>query len=135
MYTISHIPVPRMYEQSYMPFLCFSFLSFIIYFYSTQNTCTSNRTHTHFLCFFFLSLLRQVYDYLMVSVTSTLHFRDTLHFHHQHRQQRMPLGHPLLSKGMFVAPQAHREETGPKRRQTRRLGLGVFFLNYFSLFY
>src|ERR1700678_3219094 len=37
----------------------------------------------------------------MVSVTSTLHFRDTLHFHHQQRQQRMPLGHPLSSKGMF----------------------------------
>src|ERR1700678_4451818 len=117
MYTISHIPVPRMYEQSYMPFLCFSFLSFFIYFYS-------NRTHI-FYVFFFLSLLRQLYDYLMVSVTSTLHFRDTLHLHHQHRQQRMPLGHPLSSKGMFLAPQAHKEETGPKRRQTRRLGLGT----------
>src|ERR1700678_678556 len=70
MYTISHIPVLCMYEQSYMPFLCFSFLSFFIYFYSTQS-------YTHFLCFFFLFL---VYDYLMVSVTSTLRFRDTLHF-------------------------------------------------------
>src|SRR5271168_2115358 len=89
MYTISHIPVPRMYEQSYMPFLCFSFLSFFIYFYSTQNTCTSNHIHI-FIYFFFLFLLRQVYDYLMVSVTSTLHFRDTLHFHHQQRRQRMP---------------------------------------------
>src|ERR1700678_2880297 len=76
MYTISHIRVPRMYEQSYMPFLCFSFLSFFIYFYSTQNTCTSNRTHISYV-FFFLFL---VYDYLMVSVTSTLPFRDTLHF-------------------------------------------------------
>src|SRR5271168_5068008 len=121
MYTISHIPVPSMYEQLYMPFLCFSFLSFFIYFYSTQNTCTSNRTHI-FYVFFFLFLLRQVYDYLMVSVTSMLHFRDTLHLHHQHRQQRMPLGHPLSSKGMFLAPQAHKEETGPKQRQTRRLG-------------
>src|ERR1700678_318869 len=79
MYTISHIAVPRMYEQLYRPFLCFSFLSFFIYFYSTQNTCMSN--HTHFLCFFFLFLLRQVYDYLMVSITLTLHFCDPYHNH------------------------------------------------------
>src|SRR5271168_426532 len=32
-----------------MPFLCFSFLSFFIYFYSTQNTCTSNRTHISYV--------------------------------------------------------------------------------------
>jgi len=64
----------------------------------------------------------------MVSVTSTLHFRDTLHFHHQQRQQRMPLGHLLSSKGMFLAPQAHEEETGPQRRVWRRLGpRWVFF--------
>src|ERR1700679_2560076 len=37
------------------------------------------QSYTHFLCFFLLFLLRQVYNYLMVSVTSTLHFCDTLH--------------------------------------------------------
>src|SRR5271168_1996299 len=110
----------------------FSFIFYLFLFYPKRMY---EQSYTHFLCFFFLFLLRQVYDYLMVSVTSTLHFHDTLHFHHQHRQQWMPLGHPLLSKGMFLALQAHREETGPKQRQTCRLGLGAFFLMFFSPFY
>src|ERR1700679_3292334 len=38
------------------------------------------QSYTHFLCFFLLFLLRQVYNYLMVSVTSMLPFCDTLHF-------------------------------------------------------
>src|ERR1700678_914404 len=131
MYTINHIPVPRMYEHAFLMF----FFSFIFYLFLFYPKHVYEQSYTHFLCFFFLFLLRQVYNYLMVSVTSTLHFRDTLHFHHQHQQQWMPLGHPLSSKGMFLAPQAHEEETGPKRRQTRRLGLGAFLKNYFSLFY
>src|SRR5271168_4656434 len=110
------------------------FFSFIFYLFLFYPKHVYEQSYTHFLCFFFLFLLRQVYDYLMVSVTSTLHFRDTLHVHHQHRQQRMPLGHPLSSKGMFLAPQAHEEEKGPKRRVWRRLGPRcIFFILFFSV--
>src|SRR5271168_3901415 len=76
MYTISHIPVPRMYEHAFLMF----FFSFIFYLFLFYPKHVYEQSYTHFLCFFFLLLLRQVYDYLMVSVTSTSHFRDTLHF-------------------------------------------------------
>src|SRR5580692_9914969 len=53
------------------------FFSFIFYLFLFYPKHVYEQSYTHFLCFFFLFL---VYDYLMVSVTSTLPFRDTLHF-------------------------------------------------------
>src|SRR5271168_5638450 len=53
------------------------FFSFIFYLFLFYPKHVNEQSYTHFLCFFFLFL---VYDYLMVSVTSTLPFRDTLYF-------------------------------------------------------
>src|ERR1700678_1368078 len=49
------------------------FFSFIFHLFLFYPKHVYEQSYTHFLCFFFLFL---VYDYLMVSVTSTLPFRD-----------------------------------------------------------
>src|ERR1700678_1347766 len=121
MYTISHIPVPRMYLRAIVhAFLMFFFFFHFLFIFILLKTRVRAIVHTFFMFFLFIPP--------EVSVTSTLHFCDTLHFHHQQRQQRMPLGHPLSSKDMFLAPQAHKEEKGPKRRQTHRLGPRCVFI-------
>src|SRR6202522_4072184 len=131
MYTISHIPVPRMYEHAFLMF----FFSFIFYLFLFYPKHVYEQSYTHFLCFFFLFL---VYDYLMVSVTSTLRFRDTLHFTitttTTTTMTTPPTKPPPPPPRAQTRPPPFREQTG-LATQLRLACPGCFFSFFFFFFF
>src|SRR5271155_484849 len=110
------------------------FFSFIFYLFLFYPKHVYEQSYTHFLCFFFLFL---VYDYLMVSVTSTLPFRDTLHFTitttTTTKMTTPPTKPPPPPPRAQTRPPPFREQTGLETQL--RLESQVYFFSFLFCFF
>src|SRR5271155_5918244 len=103
------------------------FFSFIFYLFLFYPKHVYEQSYTHFLCFFSLFL---VYDYLMVSVTLTLPFRDTLHFTITTTTMTTPPTKPPPPPPRAqTRPPPFREQTGLETQL--RLDSPVYFFSFF----